>query len=65
MHLWILGSTLVAIIGIVLVSYGLYFGDFIAALILGILLAASKHKTSVQNSIRFNRCNISRTCKKC
>jgi cation diffusion facilitator family transporter len=35
-----LGSTVVAIAGIVLVSYGLYFGDFIAALILGILLAA-------------------------
>jgi len=35
-----LGSTLVAIIGIVLVSYGLYFGDFVAALILGVLLAA-------------------------
>ena len=35
-----LGSTIVAIVGIVLVSYGLYFGDFIAALILGILLAA-------------------------
>ena len=34
-----LGSTLVAIIGIVLVTYGFYFGDFIAALILGILLA--------------------------
>ncbi len=34
-----LGSTLVAIIGIVLVSYGLYFGDFVAALILGGLLA--------------------------
>jgi len=34
-----LGSTLVAIIGITLVSYGLYFGDFIAALILGVLLA--------------------------
>jgi cation diffusion facilitator family transporter len=34
-----LGSTLVAIIGIVLVSYGLYHGDFIAALILGGLLA--------------------------
>ncbi|MEX0862131.1 cation-efflux pump [Nitrosopumilus sp.] len=34
-----LGSTLVAIIGIILVSYGLYFGDFIAALILGVLLA--------------------------
>ncbi len=34
-----LGSTLVAIAGIVLVSYGLYFGDFVAALILGILLA--------------------------
>ena len=35
-----LGSTLVAIGGIVLVTYGMYFGDFIAALILGILLAA-------------------------
>ncbi|NQV39176.1 MAG: cation diffusion facilitator family transporter [Nitrosopumilus sp.] len=34
-----LGSTVVAIVGIVLVSYGLYFGDFVAALILGILLA--------------------------
>jgi divalent metal cation (Fe/Co/Zn/Cd) transporter len=34
-----LGSTLVAIVGIVLVSYGLYFGDFVAALILGVLLA--------------------------
>jgi len=34
-----LGSTLVAIIGIILVSYGLYFGDFVAALILGGLLA--------------------------
>ena len=35
-----LGSTIVAIAGIVLVSYGLYFGDFVAALILGVLLAA-------------------------
>ena len=34
-----LGSTLVAIVGIILVSYGLYFGDFVAALILGVLLA--------------------------
>ena len=34
-----LGSTLIAIIGIVLVSYGLYHGDFVAALILGGLLA--------------------------
>ncbi len=34
-----LGSTIVAIIGIILVSYGLYFGDFVAALILGGLLA--------------------------
>ena len=34
-----LGSTLVAIIGILLVSYGFYHGDFIAALILGGLLA--------------------------
>ena len=35
-----LGSTIVAIVGIILVSYGLYFGDFVAALILGVLLAA-------------------------
>ena len=34
-----LGSTLVAIIGIILVSYGFYDGDFIAALVLGGLLA--------------------------
>ena len=33
-----LGSTLVAIIGIVFVSYGFYQGDFIAALVLGGLL---------------------------
>lgn len=33
-----LGSTLVAIGGIVLVTYGFYSGDFIAALILGVLL---------------------------
>ncbi|MDH3824144.1 MAG: cation diffusion facilitator family transporter, partial [Nitrosopumilus sp.] len=34
-----LGSTLVAIVGIVFVSYGFYHGDFVAALILGGLLA--------------------------
>ena len=34
-----LGSTTVAIIGIILVIYGIYFGDFVAALILGGLLA--------------------------
>jgi cation diffusion facilitator family transporter len=34
-----LGSTLVAIVGIALASYGLYYGDFVAALILGSLLA--------------------------
>ena len=34
-----LGSTLIAIIGIVFVSYGIYHGDFVAALILGGLLA--------------------------
>jgi cation diffusion facilitator family transporter len=34
-----LGSTLVAIVGIVLVTYGFYSGDFIAALILGVVLA--------------------------
>lgn len=35
-----LGSTMVAIIGIVLVSYGFYYGDFFAALILGVVLVA-------------------------
>ena len=35
-----LGSTLVAIAGIALASYGLYYGDFVAALVLGGLLAA-------------------------
>lgn len=34
-----LGSTMVAIIGIVLVTYGFYHGDFFAAMILGVLLA--------------------------
>jgi len=34
-----LGSTLVAIIGIILVTYGFYNGDFVAALVLGGLLA--------------------------
>ena len=46
-----LGSTMVAIIGIVLVTYGVYFGDFVAALILGGLLAALSikliHKTAL------------------
>ena len=34
-----LGSTVVAIVGIVVISYGFYYGDFVAALILGGLLA--------------------------
>jgi cation diffusion facilitator family transporter len=34
-----LGSTIVAIAGIILVSYGFYSGDFFAALILGVFLA--------------------------
>jgi cation diffusion facilitator family transporter len=46
-----LGSTIVAIVGIVLVSYGFYNGDFIAALILGVLLAILSlkliHKTAL------------------
>ncbi len=47
-----LGSTLVAIIGIVLVSYGFYSGDFIAALILGVVLAVLSlkliHRTALE-----------------
>jgi len=34
-----LGSTVIVIVGIVLISYGFYYGDFVAALILGGLLA--------------------------
>jgi len=34
-----LGSTAIAILGIVLISFGFYYGDFVAALILGGLLA--------------------------
>ena len=34
-----LGSTLVAIAGVVLTAYGFYSGDFVAAMILGVLLA--------------------------
>jgi len=33
-----LGSTIIVIVGIVLISYGFYYGDFVAALILGGLL---------------------------
>jgi cation diffusion facilitator family transporter len=47
-----LGSTIVAIVGIVLVSYGFYNGDFFAALILGVVLAILSlkliHKTALE-----------------
>ena len=47
-----LGSTIVAIVGIVLVSYGFYNGDFVAALILGVVLAILSlkliHKTALE-----------------
>ena len=46
-----LGSTIIAIVGIVLVSYGFYNGDFIAALILGVVLVILSlkliHKTAL------------------
>ena len=46
-----LGSTVIAIVGIVLVTYGFYNGDFIAALILGVLLVILSlkliHKTAL------------------
>jgi cation diffusion facilitator family transporter len=45
-----LGSTLVAIVGIVLVTYGFYSGDFIAALILGGLLAVLSLKLIYKTS---------------
>ena len=35
-----LGSTIVAIVGIVVVSFGIFYGDFVAAIILGGLLVA-------------------------
>lgn len=47
-----LGSTIVAIVGIVLVSYGFYNGDFVAALILGVVLGILSlkliHKTALE-----------------
>lgn len=46
-----LGSTVIAIAGIVLVTYGFYNGDFVAALILGVLLVILSlrliHKTAL------------------
>ena len=46
-----LGSTIIAIVGIVLVTYGFYNGDFVAALILGVLLVILSlrliHKTAL------------------
>ncbi|NCF21782.1 MAG: cation diffusion facilitator family transporter, partial [Nitrosopumilaceae archaeon] len=45
-----LGSTLVAIAGIVLVTYGFYSGDFIAALILGGVLAVLSLKLIYRTS---------------
>ncbi|MFB5613343.1 MAG: cation diffusion facilitator family transporter [Nitrosarchaeum sp.] len=46
-----LGSTVIAIVGIILVSYGFYNGDFVAALILGALLVILSlkliHKTAL------------------
>ncbi|MDX1533136.1 MAG: cation-efflux pump [Nitrosopumilaceae archaeon] len=46
-----LGSTLVAIIGILLVTTGFYQGDFIAALVLGILLVALSLKLIYRTSM--------------
>lgn len=47
-----LGSTIIAILGIVLVSFGIYTGDFFAALILGVVLAILSiklvHKTAME-----------------
>lgn len=46
-----LGSTLVAICGIILVTYGFYQGDFIAALILGIVLVILSLKLIYKTSM--------------
>jgi len=45
-----LGSTVVAIVGILLVTYGFYSGDFIAALILGCVLVALSLKLIYKTS---------------
>ena len=59
-----LGSTSVAIIGIILVTYGIYFGRFCCSLDSRRIISNSQHKIDLQNCIRFDRCNIARTCKK-
>lgn len=46
-----LGSTLVAIVGILLVSYGINSGDFVAALILGIVLMILSLKLIYRTSL--------------
>jgi len=46
-----LGSTLVAIIGIVFVTYGFYHADFLAALVLGILLVILSLKLIYRTSM--------------
>ena len=46
-----LGSTSVAIAGVVLFSYGVYFGDFVAALILGVLLVVLSIKLAYKTAM--------------
>lgn len=46
-----LGSTMVAIVGIVLVTYGFYYADFFAALILGVVLAILSLKLIYQSGM--------------
>lgn len=46
-----MGSTSVALVGIVLVTFGFYQGDFVAALILGIFLAALSLKLIYKNAM--------------
>jgi cation diffusion facilitator family transporter len=46
-----LGSTMVAIVGIVLVTYGFYYADFFAALILGVVLAILSLKLIYQSGL--------------
>ena len=60
-----LGSTLVAIIGIIIVSYGFYHGDFVAALILGGLLAALSIKLVYRTALDLTDNYFTRTSEKC
>ena len=60
-----LGSTSVAIIGNYPSHIWNLFWRFCCSINSRRTISSSKYKIDIQNSIRFNRCNITRTCKKC